>query len=868
MNSIELLPLSRNDDAPPLSSETDGYSCCCYNDGISQQQYLLTATGTCRRQGLQIVAGASAGQGSSADNAVATASLKTAAEAVSALNDEAVRNAQLRRWDEAERALWSAIAELGGSFSGMADKRRYNRRSHTNHHRHPCSSPSPSFGGDSSRGVLQFLGGQRRTSSHLQSPPSLSLFSSSSSSYSPDTDIEKEQRQQQEQQQSERIVDHRLQYDEGWSRCTEFLNFFDVFASSGSGPLASGRASSVSTPSLPSPAEMATVLLYNAGLAMFLCDREAGKDGDDDDADATSAAMEVLLEAYNLATSSASTTASCSSSCSSLSHLLAARILQAVGCIQYLNEDIEQAIDTFEEALDHHQQAFAGRSSDVDEENAAELASAATTLNCLGVLYFHLPEADTAKSGDYLHMALELQQRLLDSVKTSAAAFGYKRDIGTTLNNIGRVQFTSNQLEKALDSYDKAIRIRRSLLGNNHTDVAATVYNAGQTLHQMGDLDRALENYKEFARITFRLDRPNRYLVVVLKCIALIYHEQKSFEQALGYFNQALVVARDILGSMHPDTASILNKLGNLHYELGDFDTSLRMYREGLAVERVVFDANHLNITVTLSNIAQIHKQRGNAQSALKLYGEVLSIQRKTCDPSDPSLAITLSNIGLIHYQTKSYLPALDSYQESLRIRREYYGDDSLDVASCLNSIGLVLFRVGLSELALQSFGESLRIRRIVQGDQHRDIAIIMSNLATIYLDLGNESEAIRCYNEALKVERAALGELDDEVIATLQFLAMVHQKQGEIVPALDCYREVLRILILKDPDDKGCIAQILNTIANLHLQRGDAKNAMESICEATRIVRRSGGDENCVQLSGFDFYGLSTLYPEAAPSA
>ena len=549
-------------------------------------------------------------------------------------------------------------------------------------------------------------------------------------------------------------------------------------------------------------------------------------------------------------------------------------ILHNIGYIQYRNSELEKSLRTFNEAV-HEFRHYS---------NKLELAA---TLNCLGVLHFHLPKSDTSRAMDYYLKALEMRKELHGS---------HNRDVATLLNNIGRVYYIKGAYDKALEKYLDALDIRRSLLGRDHLDVAATVYNAGQTYHQQGDLEKALKFYQEFMSITVpKLGQTHRDVAIMLKCMAQIYHERREYERALALYEEALSVGRAALG-MHAEVASILNKMGNLYYERGDFDAATERYKEGLAVERAVLHSLHPNIVVTLvsgwdylelqdylldkqsiltdeffnlqTNLAQIAKQKGEYHEGLKLYKEALDIQVKSLGQSHPSIAVTLSNMGLIHYQNKSYSKSLDIYQEALRIRRDAYGENHLDVASSLNSIGLVLFKLGLHEMAMQSFVESLKIRRALLGDAHRDVAIILYNIATIHLERGDEEEAMKCYKETLKVERAALGPDHSDVILTLQYTAQVHQQRGELVDALNCLSEVLRIQRRNLNENDPSVARTLNSIANVHLQGGNAAGVVDSMAEAARIMSRAGRSDEELRLSGFHLYGFAILHPECAPCA
>jgi tetratricopeptide (TPR) repeat protein len=526
-------------------------------------------------------------------------------------------------------------------------------------------------------------------------------------------------------------------------------------------------------------------------------------------------------------------------------HTLMVPVLHRIAYAQYYREDMKTAIETLTEAMSCFKSG----------KDSLELAA---TFNSLGVIYFHLPKPDTSKALSLFARALAMQQALLGPDHTSVA---------TTLNNIGRVHFAAGAFDLALTVYRDALRIRRFQLGNKHPDVAATIYNAGQTLHQKGDLKQALEFYEEFVTISKSIPS-SRYIVVVLKNIAIIHHELGNYSRSVALFQEALNIGHSVLGD-HADVASILNKLGNLYYELGNADAALQVYRHGLEVEKTVFDLRHPNIAITLSNIGQIYKQRGDFCTALRYYEEALSIQQSSSECPADTQATSLFNVGMIQYQMKRYYQALDTYQVVLGIRRDIHGEDSSEVALTLNSIGLVLFKVGRHKMALEAFQESLRIRKCLPGPKDREIALVLYNIATIQLEVGAEEEALECYRETLKVEKALLGPHHNDVALTLQHIARVHQQRGEIDRALECYQEVLRIQRLNSTEKYDIyIAITLNVIANLEFQLGDIASVVERMSEALRIARLAGHDERDIELAGFDFYLLTRLHPGAAPAA
>lgn len=67
-------------------------------------------------------------------------------------------------------------------------------------------------------------------------------------------------------------------------------------------------------------------------------------------------------------------------------------------------------------------------------------------------------------------------------------------------------------------------------------------------------------------------------------------------------------------------------------------------------------------------------------------------------------------------------------------------------------------------------------------------------------------------------------------------------------------------------------IAHTLNLIGNVYLQRGETSQLVATLSESLRHLRLANGDDeslhNALNISGFNFYGLSKLHPECASAA
>jgi tetratricopeptide (TPR) repeat protein len=559
------------------------------------------------------------------------------------------------------------------------------------------------------------------------------------------------------------------------------------------------------------------------------------------------------------------------------------RILHNLGYIQYRNGNVEASLEMFKIAL----QVLNGCTSTPESERTSILpavvrnATMAATLNCLGVLYFHLPRLSIEQSTDFLLKSLSLQQAILRDVNTETMNWRGIISVSTlvpsTLNNIGRVHFLNGKNDLAIQVSNESLRMRRQLLGNDHLDVAATIFNLAHTHYEIQDYDAALSHCQEFLRIARpQLSIRHRDVAYVLKCIAYIHHQQKNYIPAIAAYHEALTACDAVFG-LHSEVASICNKLGNLYYTINKYDFALSMYESGLQIEKEVFQPYHLNIAITLCNIAQIHKVKGNIEESLRLYGQVYVIQVASVGCADPIVAVTLSNIAFLQYQCHHYKSAYETYQEVLRIRRTAFGENDLHVAATLNSMGLVLYKLGEFEMALQNFMSSYEIRQNELGDSHSDVAVNLHNIATILITLGNDDIAMQFYQEAVRVEQNIFGPDHVDTIPTLLYLASLHKRNGEITGAISYLQEVLRIQLNNHRDNmetsgEQCestasyeahpdnrneeangsskkvvvddVIKTLHKLAKLHLQIGNVGEYVDTMSNAWRWSSMSDDDK------------------------
>lgn len=134
------------------------------------------------------------------------------------------------------------------------------------------------------------------------------------------------------------------------------------------------------------------------------------------------------------------------------------------------------------------------------------------------------------------------------------------------------------------------------------------------------------------------------------------------------------------------------------------------------------------------------------------------------------------------------------------------------------------------------------------------------------------DDEAMCYYRETLRVERKALGNNHRDVILTLLHCGQVLQGRGELKQALEYYRQALDAQAdggqTETIPDYATSARILNHMGNIFLQRGQTQEMVETLSNSLRHLKLAGRKETDLVISGFNFYALAKLHPEAPPAA
>jgi tetratricopeptide (TPR) repeat protein len=331
-----------------------------------------------------------------------------------------------------------------------------------------------------------------------------------------------------------------------------------------------------------------------------------------------------------------------------------------------------------------------------------------------------------------------------------------------------------NNFHEAIPAYEALIQILtdpsfRTIALNN----LANLYSVTQRM------EKAEQTYNEALKIRRHLAQANPdvhlpYVADTLNNLAVLYRNTQRIREAEQVFDEALKINRQ-LADANPDTylpgvATTLNNLANLYSDTQRMKEAGQVCDEALNIYRQLAGANPdaymYEVAATLNNLAALYYATQRMKEAGQANDEALKIYRKLADANPdaylPDVATTLNTHANLYSETQRLNEAEQAYDEALKIRRKLAAVNSEaylpDVAETLNNLAILYCNTQRIKEAGQAYKEALKIYRQLAAanpDTYLPyVAGTLNNLGLLYSDTQRMKEAGKAYDEALKIRR------------------------------------------------------------------------------------------------------------------
>ena len=362
-----------------------------------------------------------------------------------------------------------------------------------------------------------------------------------------------------------------------------------------------------------------------------------------------------------------------------------------------------------------------------------------------------IPESGTVlKSRKYIPFAENMIEKL--NMENNLKQIGFILDAARLLYYVG-------EYKKAERLYEKDLRIRERVLGEEHQFTAVSYSHLARVYDARGEYEKAEELYKKSLRIREKvlgeehLDTARSY-----NNLAVVYYAQGEYEKAEELYEKSLRIGERILGEEHPSIAVSYNNLAVVYDAQGEYEKAEELYKKSLRIRERVLGEEHPSTAECYHNLAWVYTVQGEYEKAEELHEKSLRIRKRVLGEEHPSTATSYNGLAEVYRARKEYKKAEKLYEKSLRIRERVLGENHLDTAVSRNNLAVVYKAQGEYEKAEELHEKSLRIMERVLGEDHPDTAANYNNLAELYKDQRKYQKAMRHYLKSYNILLVRLG--------------------------------------------------------------------------------------------------------------
>jgi serine/threonine protein kinase/Tfp pilus assembly protein PilF len=332
---------------------------------------------------------------------------------------------------------------------------------------------------------------------------------------------------------------------------------------------------------------------------------------------------------------------------------------------------------------------------------------------------------------------------------------------GSIRDTIGQAYIDLGQYQKAKEQLERALALRRRLLGEEDPKTLRTSHRLARTADRLGNYQEAAElSRKTLAGQRRVLGVENRETLISMNGLAGIYRLEGNYGQAEELDRQTLELRRRVLGPEDPDT---LGSRMNLAFDYG--------------IE-------------------------GKYTQAETLLTQTIETYRRVRGPEGPDTLNSMLNLADLYTHQGKYVQAEALSSQTLEIMRRVIGPEHDDTLGTMDNLAIAYTSEGKYEQAEALFRQTLEICRRARGPAHPNTLGIVSDFASMYQRQGKYALAETYAAQALAGQRHALGPEHPDTMSSASDLALALVSQGKFAESETLAREAVETDRKKRPDD------------------------------------------------------------------
>lgn len=236
--------------------------------------------------------------------------------------------------------------------------------------------------------------------------------------------------------------------------------------------------------------------------------------------------------------------------------------------------------------------------------------------------------ATLSREGKY-RQSLEIGNRALELMEKSTTASKEEMSLlGSTLNNLGVANSYAGNSARALELYQRSLKLKLSIFGERSREAVVGLNNAGYAFLREAQLEKAAEYLEKAKRLATELGiKDDRIWPEVVGNLGDLHRTQGRFAEAEKELLEAFSIYER--KQANKDLENAYQNLGKLYRDTNDFAKSETNFKNALALREKQYGSEHFKVAQTLEEYGQLLRKNDRFSEAEQLEARAVAIREE-----------------------------------------------------------------------------------------------------------------------------------------------------------------------------------------------------------------------------------------------
>ncbi|CAF0745924.1 unnamed protein product [Adineta steineri] len=233
--------------------------------------------------------------------------------------------------------------------------------------------------------------------------------------------------------------------------------------------------------------------------------------------------------------------------------------------------------------------------------------------------------------------------KYFDNILNSSAP--NDEEIACLYFNFGRTHRLKENFERSITCYTKSYDLHFYTKPKRLASAGKALNGLGIVYCEIGDQDKAMECFERAMKLFNKsIRRKHVDIGGTLINMSTIQYERRQYDIALANAREAQKIFEKALPPAHPNNALTLATLANIYLALGEYDLAQKNYERALELEMIALPSDHPDIARTLHNIGLNHAHQYYMNEARDYFEKAMDTVAQSLSKEHPIIRTVDTN--------------------------------------------------------------------------------------------------------------------------------------------------------------------------------------------------------------------------------